>query len=298
MPKLPNQKLKLIYLSRIFSERTDRYHGLTLSEISSALGEYNISAERKSLYDDIEALRLAGMDICVVRDTHVRYYLASRTFEIAELRLLADAVQSSKFLTEKKSRELIRKIEALGSRYEAAQLHRQDDFSGRVKTENEEIYGNITAIHTAMSENRRISCKYFEWNEHKQRLLRKNGDEYLLSPWALRWDDEYYYLIAYDSDAQKIKHFRVDKMLRIRLLNDRREGEGLLSPEELSRYSQRAFAMYGGEQVNVRILADNALAGVVLDRFGTDVTILNHGDRFEFCIASTKMPYYQFSSPC
>ena len=284
MSKMPNQKLKLIYLSRIFSERTDRYHGLTLAEISAALREYGISAERKSLYDDIEALKLSGMDIRTVRDTHVRYYLTSRSFELAELRLLSDAIQSSKFLTEKKSRELVRKLEALGSRYEAASLHRQDDAAGRLKTENEEIFRNITAIHTAMSENRKIACKYFEWNEHKQRMLRKNGDEYLLSPWALRWDDEFYYLIAYDSDAEKIKHFRVDKMLRIRLLDEKREGENLLPSIDLSRYSQRAFSMYGGEQTTVRILADNALAGVVIDRFGTDVPFLNHGDRFEFCV--------------
>ena len=283
MPKMSNQKLKLVYLSRILAERTDRYHGLTLSEISAALREYGISAERKSLYDDLEMLRLSGMDIRAVRDTHVRYYLMTRTFELAELRLLSDAVQSSKFLTEKKSRELIRKIEGLGSRYEAAELHRQDDFSGGIKTENEEIYGNITALHTAISENRKIACKYFEWNEHKQRLLRKNGDEYFLSPWALCRDDEFYYLIAYDSEAQKIKHFRVDKMLRIRLLDERREGDGLISPEDLSRYSSCAFGMYGEEQINVRILADNALAGMVFDRFGTDVTILNHGDQFEFC---------------
>lgn len=292
MAKMPNQKLKLVYLSRIFSERTDRYHGLTLSEISAALREYNISAERKSLYDDIEALKLSGMDIRVVRDTHVRYYLASRSFELAELRLLSDAIQSSKFLTEKKSRELIRKLESLGSRYEAASLHRQDLSEGRLKTENEEIFQNITLLHTAMSENRKIACKYFEWNEHKQRLLRKNGDEYLLSPFALRWDDEYYYLIAYDSDAQKIKHFRVDKMLRIRLLDERREGEALLDDMELSRYSQRAFSMYGGEQVNVRILAENALAGIVIDRFGTDVPFLNRGDHFEFCVKVMVSPTF------
>ncbi len=292
MAKMPNQKLKLIYLSRIFSERTDRYHGLTLSEISSALAEYNISAERKSLYDDIEALKLAGMDICTVRDSHVRYYLASRSFELAELRLLSDAVQSSKFLTEKKSRELVRKIEGLGSRYEAASLHRQDSGDGRLKTENEEIFQNVTLLHRAMSENRKIACKYFEWNEHKQRLLRKNGDEYVLSPFALRWDDEYYYLIAYDSDAQKIKHFRVDKMLRIRLLEEKREGETLLNEADLSRYSQRAFSMYGGEQINVRILAENALAGVVIDRFGTDVPFLNRGDRFEFCVKVMVSPTF------
>ena len=280
---MPNQKCKLIYLSRIFNERTDRYHGLTLSEISAALGEYGISAERKSLYDDIEALKLCGMDICVTRDSHVRYYLEKHTFDLAELRLLIDAVQSSRFLTPKKSNELIRKIEGLGSKHEANQLHRQVFSSNRLKTENEEIYGNITAIHTAIAENRKIRCVYFEWNAHKQRLLRKNGDEYVISPWALAWDNEYYYLVAYDSDAGIIKHFRVDKMLKVRLMEEKREGNQAFEDFDMAIYSQQVFGMYGGEAENVRILADNSLAGVVLDRFGTDVTILNHGDSFEFC---------------
>ena len=283
MAKMPNQKLKLIYLSRILRERTDKYHGLTLAEITSALGEYGISAERKSLYDDMEALKLCGMDIRVTRDTHVRYYLAEHTFDLAELRLLIDAVQSSKFLTAKKSAELIRKIESLGSRYEASQLHKQVFSSNRVKTENEEIYGNITAIHTAIAENRKIRCVYFEWNSYKQRLLRKNGDEYIISPWALAWDNEYYYLVAYDSDAGIIKHFRVDKMLKVRLMEEKREGNQAFEDFDMAIYSQQVFGMYGGEAENVRILADNSLAGVVLDRFGTDVTILNHGDSFEFC---------------
>ena len=283
MPRLPNQKLKLIYLSKIFEERTDRYHGLTLSEISSALGEYRISAERKSLYDDIEALRLCGYDIKVTRDSHVRYYLDTHKFDLAELRLLTDAVQSSKFLTQKKSRELIKKIGELGSKYESAQLNRQDHSANRLKTENEEIYNNIVTIHTAIAENKKIRCYYFEWNSHKQRILRKNGDEYILSPWALSWDDEFYYLVAFDSDAKKIKHFRVDKMIKVKILNDKREGDGALDDFDVAVYSKRVFNMYGGEPTNVRILADNSLAGVVLDRFGTDVTILNHGDKFEFC---------------
>ena len=283
MPRLPNQKLKLIYLVKIFEERTDRYHGLTLSEISSALGEYNISAERKSLYDDIEALRVCGYDIKVTRDSHVRYYLDTRRFELAELKLLSDAVQSSKFLTPKKSRELIRKIGELGSKYEAAQLGRQDFSANRIKTENEEIYNNIVAIHTAIAENKKIKCHYFEWNSHKQRILRKNGDEYILSPWALSWDDEFYYLVAYDSDGGKVKHFRVDKMIRVRILDERRETDSSGNDFDMALYSQKAFNMYGGEAMNVRILADNSLAGVVIDRFGADVTILNHGDKFEFC---------------
>ncbi len=283
MARMPNQKLKLIYLSRILRERTDRYHGLTLAEISAALGEYGISAERKSLYDDIEALKLCGMDICTARDSHVRYYLREHTFDLAELRLLIDAVQSSKFLTTKKSNELIRKIESLGSRHEASQLHKQVFSTNRVKTENEEIFHNIVTIHTAIAENRMIRCVYFEWNSYKQRILRKNGDEYLISPWALTWDSEYYYLVAYDSDAGIIKHFRVDKMLKVRLMEEKREGNAAFEDFDMAIYSQRVFGMYGGEAQNVRILADNSLAGVVLDRFGTDVTILNHGDTFEFC---------------
>lgn len=284
MPRMPNQKLKLVYLSEIFRERTDRQHGLTLAEISSALREYGISAERKSLYDDIEALKLSGMDIRTVRDSHVRYHLEKGAFDLAELRLLADAVQSSKFLTAKKSNELIRKIESLGSKYEASQLHKQVYSTEGLKTENEEIYGNIVAIHQAIAENRKICCKYFEWNANKQRLLRKNGDDYVISPWALHWDNEFYYLVAYDSDARIIKHFRVDKMLRVRLLEDKREGSHAFEDFDMAIYSQRIFGMYGGEQMNVRILADNSLIGVVLDRFGSGVTILNHEDCFEFCV--------------
>lgn len=283
MAKMPNQKLKLTYLAKILRERTDATHGLTLNEISSALAEYDISAERKSLYDDLEALKLCGMDIQTVRDTHVRYYLSSREFELAELRLLVDAVQSAKFLTPKKSRELTKKIEALGSRYEASSLHRQVYDANRLKTENEEIFGNIALLHRAISENRKIACRYFEWNSYKQRILRRGGEEYVISPFAMSWDDEYYYLIAFDSEAEKIKHFRVDKMLKVRLLEEKREGENAFSDFDMAVYSKRVFGMYGGERVNVQIKADPSLAGVVLDRFGLDVTILNHEDHFVFC---------------
>lgn len=292
MPKMPNQKMKLLYLSKILQERTDAYHGLTLSEISAALREYGISAERKSLYDDLEALKLYGLEIETARDTHVRYYLKNHTFDLAELRLLVDAVQSAKFLTPQKSSELIRKIEGLGSKYEGAQIHRQVYSSNWLKTENEEIYKNIAALHRAILENRQISCKYFEWNAHKQRLLRRGGEEYRISPWGLSWEDEYYYLIAYDSGAEKIKHFRVDKMLKIRLLEERREGSASFEDFDRAVYSRRVFGMYGGEQVNVRILADNSLAGVVLDRFGTGVTILNHGDWFEFSVKVMVSPTF------
>ena len=283
MARMPNQKLKLIYLARIFRERTDERHGLTLSDISSALGEYDISAERKSLYDDIEALKLSGMDIRTVRDTHVRYYLATHDFELTELRILLDAVQCAKFLTPKKSRELTKKIEAMGSRYEASALHRQICDSNRLKTENEEIFGNIAILHQAIGENRRVAFRYFEWNSYKQRILRRNGDEYVVSPWALSRDEEYYYLIAYDSEEGTVKHFRVDKMLKIRMLDEKRDGEKEFSDFDRAICSCKTFGTYGGEAVNVQIRVDASLAGVVIDRFGTDVTVLNHGDTFDLC---------------
>ena len=157
MPKSSNQKLKLLYLMRIFLESTDATHALTIKELSDELAKYEVRSERKSLYDDIEMLRLFGLNICVIRDRQVRYYAGSHTFELAELKLLVDAVQSSKFITEKKSNSLIKKLESLGSKYQAAQLHRQVTVSNRLKAENEEIFCNVDMIHKAISSGRRIS---------------------------------------------------------------------------------------------------------------------------------------------
>ncbi len=284
MPKSSNQKLKALYLARIFAENTDATHAMTVKELIDALAAYEIRAERKSLYDDIEMLRVFGMDICVVRDRQVRYYLAHHSFELAELKLLVDAVQSSKFITEKKSNALIRKLEGLSSKYEAAKLHRQVTVSNRLKAENEEIFCNVDMIHRAISENRRICFRYFEWSPEKKRVLRRDGDFYNVSPWALTWDDENYYLVAYDSEADAIKHYRVDKMLELYIENAVREGRERFEAIDMSQYSRQVFGMYGGELVGVRLSCDRSMAGVVIDRFGTDIVIANHGERFEFTV--------------
>ncbi len=284
MSKSSNQKLKALYLARIFAENTDATHAMTVKELIDALAAYEIRAERKSLYDDIEMLRVFGMDICVVRDRQVRYYLAHHSFELAELKLLVDAVQSSKFITEKKSNALIRKLEGLSSKYEAAKLHRQVTVSNRLKAENEEIFCNVDMIHRAISENRRICFRYFEWSPEKKRVLRRDGDFYNVSPWALTWDDENYYLVAYDSEADTIKHYRVDKMLELYIENAVREGREHFEAIDMSQYSRQVFGMYGGELVGVRLSCDRSMAGVVIDRFGTDIVIANHGERFEFTV--------------
>lgn len=283
MAKMPNQKLKLLYLMKILLSNTDAEHGMTLSEISSELAGYDISAERKSLYDDLELLKVYGIDIQVKRDRQVRYYVAKHPFSMAELKLLIDAVQASKAITVPKSMELIRKLEGLGSHYEGSLLQEQVFMENRPKAANEEIFANVERIYLAISKNRKIRFRYFEWNSRKQRLLRHEGREYRISPWALTWFDENYYLVAYDSDARCVKHFRVDKMIEVALIEERREGERAFADFDMAIYSRQIFGMYGGDACNVRIRCANDLAGVVIDRFGQEVTILSNTETyFEF----------------
>lgn len=280
MAKSSNQKLKLIYLMKILLERTDETHGITMPEIIEALAAYDISAERKSLYSDIENLRLYGLDIIGTQEDRTYFYhIGSRQFELAELKLLVDSVQSAKFITAKKSNELIKKIEGLASKYEASQLHRQVFVSGRVKTMNESIYYNVDRIHNAIAENSRINFQYFQWNVDKKMELRHDGAVYEVSPWSLSWDDENYYLIAYDSAEEKIKHFRVDKMLHIKSNGREREGKRAFKSFDMAAYARKMFGMYGGKEERVRMECDNAFAGVMIDRFGKDVSMIRLDDK-------------------
>ena len=275
MSKSSNQKLKLIYLMKILLEKTDETHSITMPEMIDALAAYDISAERKSLYDDIENLRVYGLDIIGTQEGRTySYHIGNRQFQLAELKLLVDSVQSAKFITVKKSNELIKKIEGLASRYEASQLHRQVFVTGRVKTMNESIYYNVDRIHTAIAENSRITFQYFQWNVEKKMELRHDGALYEVSPWSLSWDDENYYLIAYDSAEGIIKHFRVDKMLSIRSNGKRREGRQEFRSFDMAAYARKMFGMYSGEEEWVRIECDNSFAGVMIDRFGKDVSMV------------------------
>lgn len=275
MAKGANQKLKLLYLMRIFLEKTDETHWITMPEILSALERYGITAERKSIYTDIEGLRQFGLDIIGEQDGKTfRYYIGSRQFELAELKLLVDSIQSAKFITEKKSNELIRKIETLGSKYEAQQLQRQVYVAGRTKTMNESIYYNVDLIHNAILHNSQIRFHYFQWNVQKEMELRKNGEYYVVSPWALSWDDENYYMIAFDSTVNSIKHYRVDKMLHINITEETREGKEYFKQFDMAAYSKKMFGMFGGEEQYVKIEFQNRMAGVVIDRFGKDVSLM------------------------
>ena len=276
MPRSDKQKLKLMYLIKLFEERTDVSHGLSMTDIIEALSEEGITAERKSIYADISALNEFGFDI--VKDNEGKacvYKLVERDFEIAELKLLVDAVQSSKFITESKSNKLIKKIEGLASNNEAKSLHRQVYVANRIKTTNESVYYNVDDIQKAISENHKVSFQYFQWNTNKEKELRHNGMRYEISPWALTWDDENYYMVGYDSKERKIKHYRVDKMLKIEIMADsNREGKALFKDMDMAVYSKKIFGMFGGVEETVVLECTNGISGVIIDRFGTEVDII------------------------
>lgn len=278
MSKGKNQKLKLYYLSRILIEKTDEEHSLTLREIQNELLEYGVTADRKSLYDDVEALNVLGIDIVKEREgSSFGYRVVGKQFEIAELKLLVDAIQSSKFITKKKSNELIKKLTGCASQYEADQLRRQVVVAGRIKSMNESIYYNVDEIHEAIATNRMIRFEYLQWNLQKK-LVPRRKEPYEISPWALCWDNENYYLVGYDSAADSIKHYRVDKMRSISVIEKKREGGKRFKAFDMAAYATKNFGMFGGEEQTVKLEFDNDMVGVILDRFGTDVTIRPAGE--------------------
>lgn len=270
-----NQKLRLIYLAKIFMEKTDEEHYLTTTQLIDALSAYGISVERKTIYTDMESLRTVGLDIIGQQVGKVYYYhLGGRQFELAELKLLVDSVQSAKFITEKKSNQLIKKLEGLTSKYEAKQLQRQVYVAGRIKAHNESIYYNVDQIHTAIGNNVKIQFQYFQWNVNKEQVLRHHGKTYCISPWALSWDDENYYLVGFDNEADQIKHYRVDKMLKLKLTSEKREGEEYFKQFNMAAYAKKMFGMFGGEEEIVKLRCKNEFAGVIIDRFGKDVMMI------------------------
>lgn len=279
MAKSPRQKQKLLYIQKILMEKTDENHGLTISEIIEQLAAYGINAERKSIYDDLHILEAFGLDICSEKTKTVKYYIGSRDFQISELKLLVDAIQSSKFITEKKSIELIKKLEGLAGENEARLLQRQVFVSNRVKTQNETIYYNVDRLHDAINKGKTVTFYYNRWelelgSVEKIKLKRKRGGEkYRVSPYRLCWDDENYYLIAYDDSVDEIRHYRVDKMESIEVTDFDRLGENKFKNLDMVQYTKSTFSMFAGEATALSLSVHKDLAGVIADRFGKDVFI-------------------------
>lgn len=279
MPKGTNQKFKLYRLAQIMLENTDEEHYITMPEIIDALGTYGVTADRKSIYADLRDLEILGIDVeGEPVGNRYHYHVVDRPFELPELKLLVDAIQSSRFITEKKSNALIRKLEKFVSRYDAQKLQRQVYVSGRIKTMNESIYYTVDAIHNAISMNKKIRFQYYQWNVQKEMELRHNGAWYCISPWGLSWEGENYYLVGFDQEAGKIKHYRVDKMLHIRIMEEAREGKEHFQRLDMADYTRKSFGMFGGKEQNVRLLVDNELAGVMIDRFGKGIMMIPSGE--------------------
>ena len=279
MAKSSNQKLKMAYLARILLEKTDDEHGLTMGQLIEELQRYGVQAERKSIYDDLSALELLEMDIEKrTEGNRTEYYIASRTFELAELKLLVDAVQSSRFITKKKTETLIKKIEGLTSVHQARQLSRQVHVANRIKTMNESIYYTVDDIHSAISQGKQITFQYFKWNVKMEREPQRDGKVYKVSPWALMWDDENYYLVAFDSEAGKIKHYRVDKMKNLAITEEKREGDKAFQNFDLALYFRKTFGMFSGQDTQVTLRCDNDMADAVIDRFGQEVFLRQADD--------------------
>ncbi len=270
-----DQKLRTLYLMDIMLERTDDTHILNASQLCEILErEYAISTDRRTIYAELDILERYGLDVQQKKGRNPGYYIGAREFELPELKLLVDAVQSSKFITESKSRELIRKLEKLCCRTDAAILAKQVFIVNRLKAENETIYYNVDYVHSAICENREISFQYAEWTMQKKFHLKKDGARYVVSPWALTWDDENYYLVAYDDAVGQIRHYRVDKMQHTQILETERRGEETFRNFDLAEFAKKTFGMYGGHDETVALVCEKHFAGIMIDRFGHDVWLV------------------------
>lgn len=271
MPRSANQKLKILYLKEILYRYSDETHPLSATEICGILKECGIEAERKSIYSDVEMLASYGYDIMKLNGRDGGFFMGSREFELAELKLLIDAVMSSRFITRKKSDQLVKKITSFASDYDADELKRQLYSINRMKMQNEDILYSVDVINTAIRENRTILFKYCEWTRDVKLKPRKDGADYEVSPLTLIWDDEYYYLVAFDDKAGIVKHFRVDKMKGVSETANRRKKPA--DKLDMSAYSGKMFGMFGGKMMNVGLECPEDKIGILIDRFGQDIKI-------------------------
>ena len=292
MAKSNNHKMALLYMMRELLQKTDEDHSMNATDLIAALAAYDCEADRRTIYSNVEILQDFGIDV-IKKENGQGYYIGSRDFELPELKLLVDSVQSSKFITEKKSRELIGKLMQLTNEQKARQLNRSVFIRNRMKTGNEKVYYNVDTLHEAMNRNRQIRFKYGEWNAAKELVEKKGGTEYRVSPWALTWDDENYYLIAFDEAAGIIKHFRVDKMLKIGLTDEERVGRDSFEDFDLAAFSKKTFGMFGGPDANVVLRCKNGLAGVIIDRFGREISLVpEDGEHFHVHVTVAVSPQF------
>ena len=278
MAKSSNQKTKLLHLARTLLRKTDEDHPLTVTQLIEELARQDIKAERKSIYDDLEALRLFGLDIQCRKGKSPGWFVGGREFQLPEVKLLMDAVQSSRFITQKKSDALLRKLEGLASVHQAGQLQRQVFVDRRIKVMNESIYYNVDKLHTAIAGQKAITFKYFDFDISRKKVFRQEGRRYMASPYGLIWNSENYYLVAFDHAHQEMRHYRVDKMAEIVVTALDRAGRERYAGFQLAEYGQKHFGMYSGQEVKVTLRGRRDKASLVWDRFGQDIIMVPDGE--------------------
>ncbi len=292
MPRSSNQKRKLTVLREILYENTNPSHHLTVKEIIALLNAKGISAERKSIYDDIETLRVLGEDIVSVRGRSTEYYIQNREFDLSELKLLIDAVRASKFIPESQSKNLMSKLSSLACVYDRPSLNRQVFVSNRAKKPDGNIFATVDVLHEGMEKNLSVNFKYFQWTVDGKKEYRNNGKPYTISPWSLVWDDSTYYLIGFDNEKQELRHYRVDKMQSAKITSQPRQGKEDFEKYDIDSYSGAVFGMFGGKVERVTLSCANRLANVVLDRFGSETPLIKDGDRFRVHINVIPSPVF------
>ena len=291
MPKSDNQKLKIFYILDYLQKNSHENHPVRASDLIAMLDrQHNISCDRKTVYSDIAALQDYGIDIISLPGKNGGYYIASRNFELPELKLLIDAVQSSRYLTEKKSKELIEKLLTQCNEQDAKLMKRNVLVSGRVKSMNETIYYSVDTIQEAISQNKQITFRYFDWDFGGKRKFREKA--YVASPYGLCQDNENCYLLAF-SDRHGITSYRVDRMMDISLLESPRTPCPELTGKALHDHANRLFQMYSGDAVDVKLQFHNSLINVVVDRFGKDIMLIPDGSEyFNFTVRVAVSPMF------
>ncbi len=265
------QKLRLLYLYRILTEQTDAQHGLTMAQILEKLEEQGISAERKAIYRDLDALREFGLQIEAYYRNPVEYGVAKREFSLTELSLLVDALQSTRFLTQEKCDELVVKIKQLTSSPQQEFLEKRIHVQGRIKMQEESIFHNVDLVQEALAQKRKLSFYYFKHDVYKRRTKRRNGARYIETPVQLLYAEGLYYLIAYNEKHASFPHYRVDRMDDVVVLDDAAIRNERIANYEVEKLEAAAFGMYGGESISTVLLVGNESMDAVLDRFGKEV---------------------------
>ncbi|MCI8651941.1 MAG: WYL domain-containing protein [Oscillospiraceae bacterium] len=277
MAKKSNQKVKLLVLARQLLKKGDEDHPISTPALIQALEREGIPAERKSIYTDMETLRDFGLDVQLRKGKAGGWFIGAREFELPELKLLVDAVQSSRFISRKKSQALIGKLEGLTSEHQARQLRRQVYVDRRVKTENESVYYAIDKLHTAIAGGRAVSFRYFDYNVAKEKVFRREGKRYTVSPYGLIWSDENYYLVGWDHGELELRHYRVDKTAELIITGLPREGDESCKSFDLAEYGRKHFHMFSGREAKVRLRCENRFVNVMLDRFGQEAMLIPDG---------------------